>query len=406
MPNKPTTSPPPFGFGDASGFYTSGDRIGDPTRLSIPDLTNGYTPGVTIEPESFNFYVGGSILDWQTNWLALGSALAGLDAHIVETNADGLSLIASADFGGTSYTNTGVGAAVSITANTGAGTDSRALLVNAADGIGVEIVNSSSTNPALRVTNDLSGGGLPLQVQALSGGQVATFKALINDADGVDIDSRGTAKYGLRVRSADDGFQPLILDYLGATTPTRGAISMPDRGRPSSPATSDLWLAKGVSGLSRGGLEWEDVSGLPGLSKGTQRAWSSNGGLGYAHGESTGESSESVGTPTLKATVTLDSAGTTGTAPDGDYIVEWSAIVRPDDGGVPNIVVTVAGPGGFTETFVMVCAGNGLRVPVNFKKKFAFTGGPDTWTLHFSTATGGQNVKIEEASITVRGAYE
>jgi hypothetical protein len=405
MATKPTFSPPQFGLGDGSGNYTSGARTGDPSRIAIPDVTNGYTPGVVIEPESFNFYIGGSILDWQTNWLALGSALAGLDAHIVETASDGRVQIASANFGGTSYVDTPLGAAVFITNNTGAAA-TKGLLVTTDDGTAIEAGNSSSSRPALYVSNDFSGGGLGLQVQALDGGKVAEFQAVTDPADGVDIDGLGAAKYGARIRASDIGAAILILERIGAGTPVRGAIEFDEHVRPTAPLAGDIWKTPGATGFGRGNLEWEDLGGGPASIKGTQRAWSSTGGLGYASNESTGDTTENWAAFTTKVSVTLDAGGTSGTAPDGDYWVEWSALVHPFDVAVPNILVNFAGPGGFTETVTMVAAQNGFIVPVTFRKRFAFTGGPDTWTLKFRTETAGQDVVMNEASIVVRGAYE
>ncbi len=407
MPTKPSTSPPPFGQGDGSGNYTAGDRVGDPSALAIPDTTNGYTPGVEIEPESFNFYVGGSILDWQTNWVAQGTSDADLSAHIAETDSTGLMAIASANFGGTSYTNTALGAAVVITNNTGAGTGSRSLLVVADDGVGIEVVNSSATQPALYVVSDFSGGsGLSMRVQCLDGGKVAEFQAVNDPADGIDIDALGTGKYGAQIRAAEDGAPILVLDRLSGAGQVRGSISFPERTRASAPLNGDVWKTRGLAGSNRGFIEWEDDGGAAGLLKGTQRAWSTEGGLGYSQEESIGPTATTLGTFVNEVTLVMDFTVPKATEPFGDYIVEWSALVTNSGGSNPGMVLRITGPGAFSQQIEIDFTTIGDQQAFSFRKRFAYSGGPDAWTLDFHSSIAGQSVAIAEASIVARGAYE
>ena len=401
MPGKPSVASPVIA---TNVLYVAGARIGDPTKIAHGTPADGWTPGAVDVAEFYNYYVN-EFGQWVTDWVAQGTPNADLDTHIVETDANGLSSIAAVDVGGTSSVTTSLGAALTVTANTGAGAGSRAALVTAATGQALSVNNSSTTQPALYVSNDFGAAtGLVFQCQILDGGKIAEFQALTDPADGIDVDALGTGKYGARVRAADDGAPILILDRNGAGTPIRGAISLPERARASAPLNGDLWKTPGATGFSRGFLEWEDDGGSSSLTKGTQRAWSSVGGLGYAHAESTGDTTDSTGVFVTKVTLTMD--GTTATEPDGDYIVEWSALVRPFNGAIPDVEVKLTGPGGFSATLHMVSPLNNVRVPVSFKKKFTFAGGPDTWTLEFQTETGGQDVIISEASITCKGAYE
>lgn len=403
MPTKPPIASPVIA---TNANYAAGARVGDPTKILHGTPADGWTPGAIDVAEFYNHYVN-EFGQWVTNWVSQGTSVGDLNAHIIETDSDGLTSIATVDVGGTGHVTATLGAAFSVTNNTGAGTGSRTALFVADQGRAVEAVNSSSTQPTMYLSNDFSGGGLVLQVQAIDGGKIAEFQAFNDPADGIDVDALGTGKYGAQIRASFDGLPILILDRLTGATPTRGAISMPGQLlAPSAPANNDLWKTAGGLGTSRGHLEWEDAGGAAGLVKGTQRAWSTEGGLGYAQAESIGPNTTTLGTFVNEVTLTIDRAGApTGTDPNGDYIVEWCALISNSGAGNPEVVLRFVGPG-FSRQVNYKLPAIGDDVAVTFRKRFAYAGGLNTWTLDFHSSIAGQIVEISESSIVARGAYE
>ena len=182
MPTKPSVASPPFA---TSLNYTAGARIGDPTKLAIPDVANGYTPGITIEPESFNFY-GNELLTWISTWVALGSSSDDQDAHIVETDAAGLADLASLDVGGTTYAS--FLAALTVTNNTGSGS-SRAILATSATQKAIEAQNNSTTNAAILAGN--SDVGPAFQANPFAGGVGLLIACSTNDSTAADLTGFG-----------------------------------------------------------------------------------------------------------------------------------------------------------------------------------------------------------------------
>lgn len=130
MAVKPTQD---FTFSSDLNF-SSGPASGNPTKVNPagwPAVVQGFVPGAGIAAEHQNT-VNNNLGLW-TGWLLAGSNLAGLDAHIVETNGVGQINTALASFGGTAsafsplYASENSGAP-SITAhfqNTVAGTAAR-----------------------------------------------------------------------------------------------------------------------------------------------------------------------------------------------------------------------------------------------------------------------------------------
>jgi len=80
-----------FGSGPASGF---------PTKIIPGSLTQGFIPGSGINAEWVN-YLFNVCGQWLTDWLDLGSPVATLDAHIVETDANGKTNVGALEVGGT-----------------------------------------------------------------------------------------------------------------------------------------------------------------------------------------------------------------------------------------------------------------------------------------------------------------
>ena len=80
--------------------YTTGPFIGSPTKLSdAVGPTEGSIPGEGVVAEFYNYNI--NILGQWSRWIFAGSTLPALDAHVIETDSDGLSKIAAMEVGGT-----------------------------------------------------------------------------------------------------------------------------------------------------------------------------------------------------------------------------------------------------------------------------------------------------------------
>ena len=123
MPTKPIQS-----FVFATGVnYAVGPQAGNPTKIVPGDTINGLVPGDGV-PAAWMNYMWNICGQW-SGWLLAGSPLAGLDAHLVETDATGKAELAMLELGGTAAgaialvvnQNTGAPSAAATCTNTGAG---------------------------------------------------------------------------------------------------------------------------------------------------------------------------------------------------------------------------------------------------------------------------------------------
>ena len=95
MPTKPIQS-----FVFATGVnYAVGPQAGNPTKIVPGDTINGLVPGDGV-PAAWMNYMWNICGQW-SGWLLAGSPLAGLDAHLVETDATGKAELAMLELGGT-----------------------------------------------------------------------------------------------------------------------------------------------------------------------------------------------------------------------------------------------------------------------------------------------------------------
>ncbi len=155
--------------------FSLGPAVGFPTKLPVPDIPNGYVPGTGVSAEQVNQQF--NILGDYTVWLAAGSNLPGLDAHLIETDALGVSRVASTILGGTaggdgalvvsanagatafagSFTNIAGGFAITATAS---GALAAVRGTNTGTGAGVEGVHVSVAGPGVSGTGNLTGPGV------------------------------------------------------------------------------------------------------------------------------------------------------------------------------------------------------------------------------------------------------
>ena len=168
-----------------NALYTVGPSIGNNTKEPlVGSSTEGFVPGTGVASEQFNepFNILG---DWST-WLLAGTFNPDLDAHIIETDALGLTSVASVILGGTASASF----ALSVTENSGA-TAAAATIVNTAGGIGVQ-AQTNGTSTAIRGTNTSSGAAL--DAVATSGHALLMTQSsdLATTVSTVSMDARAT----------------------------------------------------------------------------------------------------------------------------------------------------------------------------------------------------------------------
>lgn len=127
MATKPVT---PVTQWATDATYSAGPDIGSPTKVSCSTVApQGHIPGLT------NPSAGQHMNDWQNEvstlcaWVEAGSSLGAADAHIVETNASGVTSLAALTING----NPSLPSSLDITRQ---GSTSQAVLVNAGAGNG------------------------------------------------------------------------------------------------------------------------------------------------------------------------------------------------------------------------------------------------------------------------------
>jgi len=149
MATKPSTV---FTF-STNAVYAAGPFIGLPNKAPPADVPNGFVPGTEIDAEEHNYMLHWTG-DWLTDWVDLGTSAADLDAHIIETDATGVSNIAGLVLGGTAAAFRG------LVVSENAGASNAAMEVtNVAGGFAVTASNSDSS-ATIRATNSGTGPGL------------------------------------------------------------------------------------------------------------------------------------------------------------------------------------------------------------------------------------------------------
>ncbi len=171
MATKPTAT-----FTHATNLnYSLGPAVGFPTKLPVPDIPNGFVPGTGVSAEQVNQLIN-ITGQWITDWLALGSAASGLDAHLVETNALGAINTAAATFGGTAAAltplvvgeNSGApGLTAQLQNSSVGGIVTRIEALGAGSSIAVEANALFGTSNAIQAT---TGAGIAVRAESVGGG--------------------------------------------------------------------------------------------------------------------------------------------------------------------------------------------------------------------------------------------
>lgn len=398
--------------------YTAGAFLGSPTRVIFPDVLNGMLPGTGVAASHINYGLG-ITGDWLTDWLQYGSALATLDAHIVETDPTGHSAIGSLELGGTA----GVAFALEVSSNAGA--PAEAILVTNNHGGFAMLANNTSASATVKAqnsgtgycydgTNLGTGGGINLV--ALSTGRGVNVTSV--NGDGVHSDVSGTGHGGyFRAGGTGRGViayrQPTggpagSFHTDGAAAPLRGILNCEPGVEPTAPVDGDIWVEGGTAGFGRGSFRWYDADGSPGGGgPGFQKAFSSATGIGYFYAATEASSTEAAGVLTTKTTLTLDASGSPGQG-QGKYVCHWSCEVELDAGAALTTRCYIE----FQENGMVISTANidfvavGQPKTVTCMKEVTLGAGIIPLTIKFKTTSAPDGVNMQFARISAQGAYE
>lgn len=175
MPTKPTDT---FTWAKLAN-YTIGPFIGSPTKVLDPTGdTEGFVPGEEIVAEYANrpLSITGQ---WITDWIEQGSNAANLDAHIVETDADGNANVAALNLGGTLSTEY----PLSVTENTGTLGLACVAITHAGNGACLTASTSGDASTVILVGSPTSAPCLYIEVSGSGAGQ----KILSTSANALEV---------------------------------------------------------------------------------------------------------------------------------------------------------------------------------------------------------------------------
>lgn len=360
--------------------YSVGERVGSPTKIAPPDAANGFIPGEGVTAEDLNYCL--AILgDWSV-WLLAGSALAGQDRHLVETDAAGQTAIAGLVLGGTSagffplavIANTGAPSAAATFANNGAGFAIQA--------------SAGGASAAVRATATGSGAGVEAQV----------------------VGGTGPAVKATRPAAAGPA---LSAEKSGSGAPARGSVYLEPEEIADQPTTTtdgDVWKIR-RGGSVRGALQYYDDDGGPGgAGGGVQSVWSTSGGHGHAWFQEDTPQDNDTTTYAIALTGVINAGDSPG-QPAGEYIVSVYAEVEAREAGAEIGLFLREDAGGTSiagvvhETFADV--GNFNEKAVTLRAKVTLgAGGPQAYSLMFRADINGLEVRVSRSNMRFEGAYE
>jgi len=414
MPTKPATT---YTFA-TDALFGSGPAVGLPTKIVPGSLSQGFIPGNGINSEWVN-YLFDLTGTWITDWIALGTSSADLDAHVVETDADGKAAIAALALGFTASADeplrvssnssfatyaariSSFGSGFGLLAESGS-SDAAILADNSGTGPGVEAAAAAGDGGVF--TGGGSGRGLDAEGGATGGGGRFTGNGA---AHGLEAYATGTGSALVAERQVGGGPAGRF-EIAGAGTVQRGTLWLEPQNAPAVDVDGDIWKQTGFAGFGRGGLEWTDDDGAPGGgAAGKQRAWSTSAGLGFEFDEDLGDTTESAGVNVTKVSLGLDSAGSPG-HPQGQYWIDFKASVRLGGGAATTTraIIDVFGPGGLIESHTQEFETLGDDCIFSTFIQVTLGAGIQTYSIRFRTNTPGDDVIMSKARIRALGAFE
>jgi hypothetical protein len=404
-----------FGSGPANTFAT---------KIVPGSITQGFIPGTGVNAEWVN-YLFNITGQWLTDWLDLGSFVATLDAHLIETDALGNAQIAALELGNTAsgdlallvQENSGATGAAAILSNNSGGF---AINASASGPLAVMRATATGSGDGIEVNHFGSGGGINAQAgPAGSSAGIEAFGGGLGGSGGIftggGAGGHGAVGVGTGVNSAGGIFTapgnsdeaPLQAFHSAGGPFQRGTLHLNPSGIPTGALDGDVWKDGGLATFGRGRLQWWDDDGAPGGGgAGEQTAWSSENGLGFASFESLTLAGESAAVITTKVSGSIGINISPGD-PDGKYVVEYYASVNLGLGAAlgTRCEVEFTDASGVVETVEMNFASLFSKKPVYFLHIVDFVS-IEALSIRFRSLSAGNLVEISNARIVARGAYE
>lgn len=438
MPTKPSDL---FPLWATDLNFSSGPANGLPTKIAPLSPTQGFVPGTGIAGEQMNHLMN-RVGQWLTDWLALGTSVADLDAHVIETDVNGRSRIAALTVGLTASTlrplraenNTGANVPVIDVIHSGGDTGinlvtfdptfacieaeqtandatSRGLFVENTGTSGAAAVFESvgGVTPTVSILNQAVGVGPATFIAGGTGGGNA-IEALSN---GSAITARLLTGGNALALSAEraSGSTAAVAEFLsgGAGVPTRGTINVDPTQDASAPTEGDLWLLPGLAGFGRGQLRYFDADGAAGGGgSGKQVFWSTAAGVAA---ELPAAVTEGITTLPIGPSTTTVQSLTMGFdaspgEPAGVYLV-WFSATFDSTGAAHNLDVRFKANGATVQQDTIdVPATAGREITVSTFMPIAYAGGAVTLAEIEVVNNTAATIDVAHRRIAAIGAFE
>lgn len=391
MATKPTAV---FTFATDATF-SSGPASGFATKIVPGSLAQGFVPGTGISAENVN-YLMNIAGQWINDWLEDGSSLGAENAHLLETNSTGFVKIAAVEIQSTTTTRDSlvvknpVGSARNAIAATGAVGDTAPIIdaihagphhairgeTAATTRSGVRGVNTSAAATVWGVTGELT------NTSALNDGSAGVLGTGAGAAAGV----KGIATNGYGVIAESD-----------TTAPARAALRVVGQNAEPTVRTGGDIIYDTIEDK----LKVDVNQGVAGM----RQVWTTASGLLHAYDQSTGTSTDTSATFTMKCSVTINpekSGSTLVLRAKGEIGCAVGADIEIRIRDVTN-VVTVEG-----NYVVTVFHDTNLANERYFVIENQYTmpsAASTTFELQFRTTAATVNAHISKASLELTGDY-
>lgn len=261
MPTKPGIT---YVFA-TNATYTTGPFFSLANKAVPADIPNGFVPASDIDAESTNYMLNVNGL-WITDWISQGTSAADLDAHIVETDANG-----QAEIGVLAVGNTASGfGPLTVTSNSGAPATPTAEFINLNTSTAVSATTGGPSASA--ILGQQTGGGPGVTGLSSAGG--GTGVTGFGNGAGHGVSGTGGAT-GNGVRGISGGSGSGVygdggaataagVTGLGGTIAGVGVVGTPQdddsSGVQGETTGTSTTLASAVRGITAGG----DAAGVTG----------------------------------------------------------------------------------------------------------------------------------------------
>jgi hypothetical protein len=400
MPTKPLNT-----FTHATdATFTSGPANTQDTKVEDATATSqGFIPGQGVDAEAVN-YILNLVGDWNTNWISQGTSAADLDAHIIETDANGTASIAVLQVGNTAATSPPILAVE----NSGA----TATTITASNSSGGVALAALATGGGVGVSGDVFDTCDAMVGQTRGSGNAVTGRLLPGFGTGIALKGEGSVIGGA------------VLDLsFDASNPARGLAALQATDEPTAPAAGDVWRRPDVSAGTydrRGGLEYQDDLGAPGKTgAGKLRTWATPEGVEFFEAQNSASQATTSNAIVLALSLTMPKE-----IPVGKYVIEWSCQLAPDPLPAPGpadrgYVAFTVGPFRIFEDEMELLAASGSSPALTpgakaisgryvYNQVTSPASSDIDLEIYFASvgSTPGSGVKISSCQITALGVFD